>query len=438
MKSAWRGIQGQLREDRKAGVHRLTALLGSLTNRRRALSLAGLIAGSLALGFMLGSAISLWTEPKTAERMALLPLETPAAVQPETRQEAAPAVRDPVELAMSPPLAARRIPVAVETLPPPVPPAAADLRSGEEALAGRSEAAPALIINGPEAASSAPKSPQLTLRSAPSASVPSAEQGQAETPRQEADQPPAWQRNAVQLATLPKGPAIAIVIDDVGLNRPGADRSVALPAPVTLALMTYAEGLESLAARARAAGHELMVHLPMQPIDAEYDAGINVLTVGLPRAELLQRLSWGLERFDGYVGINNHMGSRFTTDSDGMAAVMAELKRRGLMFLDSKTVGNSLGVAAARSAGVPVVARDIFLDHEQAPDFIAAQLRALEDLARQRGYAIGIGHPHGITLQALESWIPQARARGIDFVPISAVLGLQERHLAAHARGNSG
>jgi polysaccharide deacetylase 2 family uncharacterized protein YibQ len=254
----------------------------------------------------------------------------------------------------------------------------------------------------------------------------------APDPNLTASAEPAWKANAVRLAALPEGPAIAVVIDDVGLNRPGARRAIALPPPVTLSLMTYAEGLPSLAADARAAGHELLVHMPMQPIDEEYNPGPNVLKVGLSDEELWARMTWGLDRFGGYVGINNHMGSRFTTDPDGMALVMSMLERRGLMFLDSRTVGNSLGVPAAHGVGVPVASRDVFLDHAQTPEFIAAQLRHLEEIALRRGYAVGIGHPHAVTLEALERWIPEAEARGIAFVPVTAILELQDkRNLAA-------
>lgn len=348
---------------------------------RRSLNGFTLAAVTFVVGMALGSLASLWSDGEPAPQAELVTLERTA----------------PVAQPASPPLAAPRVAVEVETLPP-LPTA---------------EAPPAPeIVHAPDFAD---------LPGQPDAAPPEAEPRTA-----------AWQTNAVQLAALPDGPAIALVIDDVGLSRPGAKRAIALPAPVTLALMTYAEGLPSLAEQARAAGHELLVHMPMQPIDEEYNPGPNVLKADLPEEELLARIAWGLDRFAGYVGVNNHMGSRFTTDPDGMALVMTALKERGLMFLDSRTVGNSLGEAAARGAGVPTVSRDIFLDHEQTPEFVGAQLRRLEDIALRRGFAIGIGHPHAVTLEALERWIPAAKARGIGLVPITAILDLQEkRNLAA-------
>ena len=235
--------------------------------------------------------------------------------------------------------------------------------------------------------------------------------------------PPAWQRFAVPIANFGARPMIAIVLDDLGLNRAGTRRAMALPGPLTLSFMTYAEGLERMAARARAAGHELMLHVPMAPRDQSYNPGPNVLSEALPSEELARRLDWGLGRFGGFIGINNHMGSRFTASPRGMAAVMAALKGRGLLFLDSLTAPSSVGAAMARRAGVPYAERDVFLDNawnDRAA--IADQLARLEAVALRRGSAVGIGHPHRATLDVLARWLPQARARGFAIVPVSAVV----------------
>ena len=123
--------------------------------------------------------------------------------------------------------------------------------------------------------------------------------------------PAPWQANAVPVAVAQGRPMVAIVLDDVGVNRRNARASITLPAPLTLSFMTYAEDLTEMTEAARMAGHELMLHVPMQPLSPLIDPGPNVLTDSLPATELTQRLVWGLERFEGYVGINNHMGSRF-------------------------------------------------------------------------------------------------------------------------------
>jgi hypothetical protein len=234
---------------------------------------------------------------------------------------------------------------------------------------------------------------------------------------------PAWQRFAVPVAASGARPMIAVVLDDLGLNRAGTNRAIALPAPLTLAFMTYAEGLPRMAERARRAGHELMLHVPMAPRDSAYDPGPNVLRIDLEPSELARRLDWGLGRFDGFVGVNNHMGSRFTASPEGMAPVMAALRSRGLLFLDSVTSAASVGGVMARRAGVPYAERDVFLDNEWSDRAaISRQFARLEAVARRNGSAVGIGHPHRATLDVLARWLPEARARGFAIVPVSAIV----------------
>lgn len=236
---------------------------------------------------------------------------------------------------------------------------------------------------------------------------------------------PAWQRHAVSVALNADRPKIAIVIDDLGLSRSRTTRSIALPAPLTLAFLPYAKGLELQAAQARQAGHELLVHMPMEPLDRNQDPGPRALTVDLSTDEVLRRLRHALGKFDGYVGINNHMGSRFTSDAQSMLPVLNELKKRGLMFLDSQTSPRSVAGDLAESLGLPSAKRSVFLDHELHPDAIRRSLRQLEAVARHTGSAVGIGHPHGATLDALREWLPDLEARGFQLVPISAIAKLR-------------
>lgn len=242
----------------------------------------------------------------------------------------------------------------------------------------------------------------------------------------------AWQRHAVPLPAEPEdGPRIALVVDDLGPNRENTDRVVELPGPLTLAFLVYSDGLPDVATRARAAGHELLAHVPMEPEDtAHHDPGPNVLKADLAADELRRRLAWGLDRFSGYVGVNNHMGSRFTASAAGMRPVMAELRRRGLLFLDSKTTADTVGPALARELGVPHAARDVFLDNDPDAPAVRDQLARLEQVARQTGLAIGIGHPHDGTIEALAEWLPTLRSRGFRLVPVSAIVRARERRAA--------
>jgi len=240
-------------------------------------------------------------------------------------------------------------------------------------------------------------------------------------PQARAGEPP-WLRYAVPAAAAAGRPRIAIVIDDLGLDKRRTERTITLPGPLTLSFMAYADDLPRMTEEAHQAGHELLVHVPMEPLSRAEDMGPNGLAVGLAPDEVLRRLRWDLARFDGYVGINNHMGSRFTRDAPAMEPVIAELKSRGLLFLDSRTIGNSAGADLARRMGVPNATRDVFLDNEVHADAIAERLAEVEQLARRHGSAIAIGHPHDATLDELQAWIRGLAQKGFELVPVSAIV----------------
>ncbi|MCH7833414.1 MAG: divergent polysaccharide deacetylase family protein [Proteobacteria bacterium] len=238
----------------------------------------------------------------------------------------------------------------------------------------------------------------------------------------EAGDLPAWKRFAVAVAEAAGRPRIAIVIDDLGIDKPRTARAIRLPGPLTLSFMTYATGLGQQTRDARSAGHELLMHIPMEPGSLDVDPGPNVLLTGVPRRELLASLNWNLDQFGGYVGVNNHMGSRFTADLAGMTIIMEVLKKRQLLFLDSLTASNSQAREAARKIGVPFAGRNVFLDHVDDVAAIEKRLHEVERLARRTGVAIAIGHPREATLQALLPWLKGIEAKGFQLIPLSAVL----------------
>jgi hypothetical protein len=245
-------------------------------------------------------------------------------------------------------------------------------------------------------------------------------------------QRPAWQKFAAAAPRAAGRPMIAIIIDDMGPDQKNARRAMTMAAPMTLSFLPYADNLTPMVARARANGHEVLLHLPMEPDNGYiHRPGPNSLRTGLDRAELDRRLAWNLDRFKGYVGVNNHMGSRFTADAQALRPVIAELRRRGLLFLDSRTTTNSAGRRLALQAGVPYGARDIFLDNERSAERVAAQLRRVEEMARRNGAAIAIGHPHDETLSVLEHWIDDLKQRGFVLAPVSAVIARGYRVAAA-------
>lgn len=223
---------------------------------------------------------------------------------------------------------------------------------------------------------------------------------------------------AVPNGLMPPRPRIAIVIDDMGLSWDAFDAANDLPSPVTLSFLPYGKDTQKMI-EALAPGHDAMLHLPMEPVDHREDAGPNMLTVDETREEIRETLSLNLGLVQGYSGVNNHTGSLFTSNREGMEVVLKELDRRGLFFLDSITTARPVAHRIAQAEGYRVLERNVFLDHNY-PDVsvssVKSQLAALEEVAKADGYAVAIGHPYRATLVALETWLATAESRGFDLV----------------------
>lgn len=263
-------------------------------------------------------------------------------------------------------------------------------------------------------ASPAPQAPVVAML------LPPPRAPQTPLPPSTPDQP-LWRRNALPYTAPPGRPLIAVVIDDLGLDRVRSARVVRLPGPLTTAWLPYAHDLPQQTRAAREAGHELLLHMPMEPIGSA-NPGPEALRISLDSGEILRRFDAALDSFEGYVGVNNHMGSRFTSQREGMNGVVAELRRRGLLWLDSRTTPHSVASAIAVEAGVPSLDRDVFLDNVQSVGAVRAELARLEDIARLHGRAIAIGHPHDATIDALQAWLPTVSARGFALAPVSALV----------------
>ena len=235
-----------------------------------------------------------------------------------------------------------------------------------------------------------------------------------------------WRAHAMPFGDRPGLKLIAIIIDDAGLDRARTARAVHLPGPLTISFLPYAGELQRQAGDARRAGHELMLHLPMEPISASEDPGPHPLLTWLARDELNRRLLLMLSRFEGFVGVNNHMGSRMTQDAGAMLPVLEEVRARGLLFVDSRTIGGSIAGPLADRLGIPGAARDVFIDHEGSAEAVAARLADIERIALRQGQAVAIGHPHDLTLGALERWLPTLAERGFTLAPVSALAKRRE------------
>lgn len=255
--------------------------------------------------------------------------------------------------------------------------------------------------------------------------LPPEDRASSDTEQQAAVIQKGWRDAAVPVPVgAGQKPMVAIVIDDMGIDKGRSAKISSLPGPLTTSFLTYASDLKKQAGQARKAGHELMMHVPMQP-QGKIDAGPDVLTVGMETAQIRRRMEEYLGRLDGIVGINNHMGSAFTEHAEGLRPVMEVLKEHHLFFLDSKTTGRSVGSKVALENGIPAIDRNVFLDHEETAAFVSHQLAQTEAIARKHGYAVAIGHPKDVTINGLRQWLPTLQEKGIVLVPLSTLIRLR-------------
>ncbi|MEW6427730.1 MAG: divergent polysaccharide deacetylase family protein [Thermodesulfobacteriota bacterium] len=219
-----------------------------------------------------------------------------------------------------------------------------------------------------------------------------------------ADQPPP---PAAAVAAPPAGnhPRLAIIIDDMGYHRQVGQALIAMPVRLSFAFLPHAPFAGELLRAARAKGSDILLHLPLEPKDRSWDPGAGALQVAMPAATMAKIFADDLAAVPGAIGVNNHMGSRFTEDRRAMTTLVQLLADNRLFFLDSSTTANSVGYDVARAAGLAAGRRDVFLDNDLNPAAIARQLGEAVRIARQHGGAIAIGHPKQPTLDSLRRFI---------------------------------
>ena len=218
-------------------------------------------------------------------------------------------------------------------------------------------------------------------------------------------------------------PVIAIVFDDMGGDSVQNRRAIALPKEVSLSFLPYPDATPRLAEEGRRAGHEILVHVPMESPKGGDPSLKDALRRDLAADENVRRLEAALARVPEAAGINNHEGSVFTADRLALIPVAEALYGRHIFFLDSRTTPLTQVVPVARAFGVPSSDRDVFLDDDQSSPAVEVQLRELEKIARSQGVAIAIGHPHAATLDIVTRWC--ADLKGLRLVPVSTAIRLK-------------
>ena len=218
-------------------------------------------------------------------------------------------------------------------------------------------------------------------------------------------------------------PKIAIVIDDLGGENHISQELLHWNLPLTFSILPFTPYSKTLASEAHQKGREVILHLPMEPRGyPEIKPGEGVLLEEMDEEKLLRQLSKDIEAVPYIKGVSNHMGSRLMEDPEKVKIILSELRRRGLFFLDSRTTPQTVGLQTAESIGLKAMERTLFLDHSSNEADVKHQLERLIEISLSTGKAIGIGHPHPSTIKSLKEMIPKIQEKGIDIVPLSAVM----------------
>ncbi len=236
--------------------------------------------------------------------------------------------------------------------------------------------------------------------------------------------PPAKEQRETRPSGLPpRGPRVAIIIDDLGYNEEDYRPFLEIGYPLTFAVLPSLSYSHRIASEAKGRNRDVLLHLPLEP--QGYPAkrpGKGVLLSSMSRKELRKVLIQDLESVPGAAGVSNHMGSRLTCERKPMSILLAELKRRNLFFVDSLTASGTIATPLARELGVRVAARNVFLDNNQERAYVERQLDELAKIARKKGEAVGVGHPYGITAAVLKDRLPQWEKEGIRIVSASRIV----------------
>lgn len=232
-----------------------------------------------------------------------------------------------------------------------------------------------------------------------------------------------WKVYSRPFSRLDQRPRIAIVMTGMGVSAAATESAIKdTPGPVSFAFQPFARDLGNWVDRTRAAGHEVLLGLPLEPVGfPRNDPGPYALLTGAKPEENLRRLDWVLSRVTGYVGVLNFMGSKFTADEAAMRSVIEVLKRRGLMMLDARETPLSVVGRVAGSVGLPVATADSLIDGVPSRTAIDERLAALETRAANAGSAVGIARAYPITLERLKRWAEGLPEKGFVLAPVSAV-----------------
>jgi len=233
----------------------------------------------------------------------------------------------------------------------------------------------------------------------------------------------AFARPVQPLPGKPDAPRIALIVEGLGVSASATSDAIAkLPGPVTLGFVPYGAQVAALAGQARAAGHEILLQVPMEPFDyPDNDPGPQTLLTSLTPEQNIDRLHWVMSQFQGYVGLANSMGARFTASETSFAPILRETAKHGLIFVDDGSNPRSVAGQIAGANNLPFARADVVIDAVPTPGEIDRALGRLEMAARERSIAVGIASALPVSIEQIAKWAKSAANRGLLLVPITAV-----------------
>lgn len=220
----------------------------------------------------------------------------------------------------------------------------------------------------------------------------------------------------------PSAPRLAIIFDDAGGSLAHVEDIIAIGRPVTVAILPHLAYSAEAARRTRAAGLEVLLHLPVEPEDDAKAMGPGGVTTAMEDAEIRAVVRSDLDSVPGAVGINNHMGSKGTADYRVMRVILDVVRGLGMFFVDSVTTPRTIVAPVAEEIGVRTAARAVFLDNENDETAIRRQVVRAMTVARERGSAIAIGHAQRVTPRVVMSMLPEFDRAGVVLVPVSTLV----------------
>lgn len=222
-------------------------------------------------------------------------------------------------------------------------------------------------------------------------------------------------------------PKIALMVTDIGLNSRSSNAAIDnLPGQIDLAYSPYGRNLQDWMDRGRAKGHEGFLMIPTEPVNyPANDPGPHTLITDLSPRDNLLRLDWVLSQVTGYVGVINHMGSKFTTSEEALNPIMTDLQSRGLMFVDARSSRYSMAARIARALNMPRAINDRYIDNVITAEEIQSQLRELEITANTFGVALGLARATPLTIDQIAIWSETLSNKGIELVPVTAIANRQ-------------